>query len=252
MNMIRQGFLYKKNGKIKVDHTKTNSVLLNNLQIDLMLKNSQYIRGFLLDAGCGEKPYSLIYEELAEKSIGCDVEYCIHDQAAVDVFATLDELPFQDNTFDTVLCTNVLEHVAENEKAFSELSRVLKCDGYMILSVPFLYPAHEVPHDFYRYSVYGLTYQLKKNGLDIINVTPWGGIGMMFLVYCNLFLCKFFKIKAISFLGCVLQEGIYAVYKKVCLNHLIMKGTEKGIAKTISTGYFIVARKQISLEVNNG
>lgn len=133
MSIVTKGFLYKKNKRIKVDHRKTSSVLLNNLQIDLLLNNSQYIKGFLLDAGCGEKPYSLIYEELTEKNIGCDVEYCIHDQAAVDVFATLDNLPFPNTVFDTVLCTNVLEHVAENEKAFSELSRVLKYNGHMLI-----------------------------------------------------------------------------------------------------------------------
>ena len=140
MNTVEQGFLYKKGRKIKVNHKKTNSVLLNNLQIDFILRNKQYIKGYLLDAGCGEKPYSLIYKDITKKSVGCDVEYCIHDQKKVDVFASLDNLPFQNNTFDTVLCTNVLEHVAENEKSFFELSRVLKNKGYIILSVPFLYP----------------------------------------------------------------------------------------------------------------
>lgn len=244
MKIIKRGFLYKKDGKIRVDHKKTNSVLLNNLQVDLLLRNSQYIKGSLLDAGCGEKPYSLIYDELTETSIGCDVEYCVHDQTAVDVFATLDKLPFQNNTFDTVLCTNVLEHVAENERAFGELSRVLKSNGYMILSVPFLYPTHEIPHDFYRYSFYGLKYQLEKNELDILNAVPWGGIGMMILVYCSLFFCKLLKIKLISSFACVLQEGIYAIYKKNCLGSLISKGIEKRTAKIISTGYFIVARKR--------
>ena len=241
---VRRGFLYQKNGKIKVDNRKTNSILLNNLQIDFLLRNCQYMKGFLLDAGCGEKPYSLIYEKLTEQSIGCDVPYCVHDQSAVDVFATLDELPFQNNMFDTVLCTNVMEHVAENGKAFSELSRVLKHNGHMLLSVPFLYPTHEAPHDFYRYSVYGLIYQLEKNGMEIVSVTPWGGAGLMFLVYCNLFLCKFLKIRIIDFVFCALQEGIYSVYRKIFLKHLIAGGMENGMGKIISTGYFMIARKK--------
>lgn len=245
MNIIRKGFLYKKNNKIRVDHRKTSSILLNNLQIDLLLNNSQYIKGFLLDAGCGEKPYSLIYEDITEKSIGCDVKYCIHNQKEVDVFASLDELPFENNIFDTILCTNVLEHVSENQKAFFELSRVLKHKGYIIISVPFLYPTHEVPHDFYRYSFYGLMYQMEKNGLDIIKAIPWGGIGMMILVYFNLFLCKFLKIEIINFLVCFLQEGVYAIYRKLFLNHLINRGIKKKMSKTISMGYFIVAQKII-------
>lgn len=243
MSITERGFLYKKNGKIKVNHNKSNSVLLNNLQIDFILKNSQYIKGYLLDAGCGEKPYSLIYEDITTKSIGVDVEYCIHDQKEVDVFASLDKLPFQNNAFDTILCTNVLEHIAENEKAFFELSRVLKNKGYMILSVPFLYPTHEVPHDFYRYSVYGLKYQIEKNGLKIIKAIPWGGVGMMILVYGNLFLCKFLKIRIINSLACFLQEGIYMIYRKLFLNHLIDEGIKKKMLKTISAGYFIVAQK---------
>lgn len=244
MSTIRRGFLYNKNGKLKVDHKKTNSILLNDLHIDLLLRHSHYMKGLLLDAGCGEKPYSLIYEKLTEKSIGVDVEYCIHDQKAVDVFASLDQLPFSDYMFDTVLCTNVLEHVAENEKAFSELSRVLKNNGYMILSVPFLYPTHEVPHDYYRYSVYGLAYQMKKNGLTIKKIIPLGGVGMMILVYCNLFLCKFLKIKILNSIMCILQEGVYKIYRKVCLNHLI-NDENQGIMKIISIGYFIVAQKKV-------
>lgn len=243
MDIVERGFLYRKNGKIKINHKKTNSVLLNNLQVDFILRNSQYIKGDLLDAGCGEKPYSLIYGDITRKSVGCDVEYCVHDQKEVDVFASLDNLPFQNNTFDTVLCTNVLEHVAENEKAFFELSRVLKNKSYMILSVPFLYPAHEVPHDFYRYSFYGLKHQIEKNGLKIIKAIPWGGIGMMILVYCNLFLCKFLKIGIINYLVCVLQEGIYIIYRNLCLSNLINKGIKTKMSKTITTGYFIIAQK---------
>lgn len=164
MNTLKRGFLIKKKGKIKINHKKTNAVLLNKLQVDLLLANRKYMKGYLLDAGCGEKPYSLIYDETVEKSIGCDVEYCIHDQTAVDVFATLDHLPFTDGMFDTVLCTSVLEHVAENTKAFTELTRILKKNEYLILSVPYLYPLHEAPYDFYRYTIYGIRHQLERNG----------------------------------------------------------------------------------------
>ncbi len=243
MESVNRGFLYKKNGKIKIDHRKTNSILMNKLHVDLLIRSRQYMKGYLLDAGCGEKPYSLIYDEVVEKSIGCDVEYCIHDQKSVDVFATLDDLPFENETFDTVLCTNVLEHVAENVKGFSELARVLKYDGYAIISVPFLYPLHEAPHDFYRYSIYGIKHQLEKNGMYIVKAIPWGGVGMMFWVFFNLFLCKFLKMGVLNFVGCALQEFVYAIYKRVSLKHLMDKGIERGMGKAISLGYFVVAKK---------
>ena len=69
MNTLKRGFLIKKKGKIKINHKKTNAVLLNKLQVDLLLANRKYMKGYLLDAGCGEKPYSLIYDETVEKSM---------------------------------------------------------------------------------------------------------------------------------------------------------------------------------------
>lgn len=241
MKMIKRGFLLEKNSKIKINHKKTNSILLNKLHVDLLLRNQQYMTGNLLDAGCGEKPYSLIYDKLVQKSIGVDVEYCIHDQAAVDIFATLDHLPFKDETFDTILSTSVMEHVAESVKGFSELARVLKKDGYMIVSVPFLYPLHEAPNDFYRYSINGIKYQLERNKLELISITPWGGVGMMFLVYLNMFFCKFLNVSFIRSLGCIMQEFEYMVYRNVSLKKLI--NNKNKMAETISLGYFVIAKK---------
>ena len=80
--------------------------------------------------------------------------------------------------------------------------------------------------------------------MEIVSVTPWGGAGLMFLVYCNLFLCKFLKIRIIDFVFCALQEGIYSVYRKIFLKHLIAGGMENGMGKIISTGYFMIARKK--------
>lgn len=243
MKIEKKGYLIKKDGSIKINHKKTNSILYNKLCVDLMLRNCKYLRGYLLDAGCGEKPFSLIYDEIVEKSIGCDVEYCIHDQSEVDIFATLDNLPFENETFDAILCSNVLEHVAESVKGISELSRCLKDGGHLILAVPFLYPIHEAPHDFYRYTKYGLKYQLEKNGLKIINFTPLGGGGMLILIYISMFLCKFFKGRILNFIGCYFQEFAYLIFRKLCLNRCIEGGVEKGLAKTLTTGYFIVAKK---------
>ena len=126
---IQQGFLIKKGSKYYIDSKKTPSILLNQLHVDLLLRHRNCIRGKLLDMGCGEKPYSLIYDELVEESIGCDVETCVHDKRAIDVFATADSLPFEDESFDTVICTNVLEHVSEAFKGFEEIARVTKKGG---------------------------------------------------------------------------------------------------------------------------
>ena len=79
-----QGFLIrKKNGKIVVDSKKTTSIITNQLLADYIKDVSIYFKGKLLDLGCGEKPYKIIYDKLCENSIGVDVETCKHDHNRV-------------------------------------------------------------------------------------------------------------------------------------------------------------------------
>lgn len=241
-SLRKQGFLIFKNGKFSVNDKKTYSILLNQLHIDLLIKYKDYFKGRLLDAGCGEKPYSLLYNNLVESSIGCDVKTCVHDQKYVDVFATVDDLPFETESFDTILCTNVLEHVAEAGKGFKELSRCLCKSGTLILSTPFLYPLHEAPYDFYRYTMYGLKNQLEKNGFKIEKIIPLGGFGLMLVVYFNLFMTRLIKSKGLTKINCWIQKGFYKLYKNVCFNKLC-KGTGK-ISSIISCGYFVIAKKR--------
>lgn len=238
----QKGFLIREGNKYKIDSEKTTSILMNQLQIDILEKNKQYFNGKLLDAGCGEKPYSILYDDLVNESIGCDVEICIHDQRSVDVFASVDELPFSDKEFDTILCTNVLEHVSNMEKGVSELSRCLKEDGNLILITPFLYPTHEAPYDFYRYTIYGLKHQLEKNKMKVVKIIPLGGVGFFLMVYFNIFLSKVIKNGVMHRISVILQNVFYGLYKRCCFEK-ICNGV-KGINGVISCGYFVVAQKE--------
>lgn len=82
------------------------------------------------------------------------------------VFADGAHLPFATASFDTVLLLEVLEHVAEPEQVLAEISRVLKPEGVFLVSVPFLYPLHDAPHDYRRYTAPGLAYALTRAGLQ--------------------------------------------------------------------------------------
>lgn len=241
---LQQGFLIKKGEKFTIDSNKTSSIILNQLQVDLLEDNKKYFVGNLLDAGCGEKPYKLLYDDLVEKSVGCDVETCVHDQTSVDVFASIDNLPFEDDQFDTVLCTNVLEHVAEAGNAFIELARCLKPGGHLIISVPFLYPVHEAPYDFYRYTIHLLQYQMKKNKLNIMKIIPLGGIGLLIMVYFNLFICNVLKWKLLKKINCIFQKFFFFLYKKIAFKKL--NESVNKINSIISCGYFIIAKKEVN------
>ncbi len=76
--------------------------------------------------------------------------------AGVDVVASVYSIPFKDAAFDIVLCISVLEHLEEPAKAIEEMKRVLKPGGKIIVSVPFMYPIHESPGDYWRFTKFGL------------------------------------------------------------------------------------------------
>lgn len=79
------------------------------------------------------------------------------------------QFPFHEGEFDSVLSSQVLEHVFNPEVFLSEANRVLKTDGILLLTVPFVWDEHEQPHDYARYSSFGLRYLLEQNGFVILD-----------------------------------------------------------------------------------
>ncbi len=241
MKEKHQGFLIRSGDKFRINGKVTSSILLNQLQVDLLNHFKMYFRGRLLDVGCGEKPYSLLYDELVDSSIGVDVETCVHNKNFIDVFASAADLPFDDASFDTVLCSNVLEHVSEAGKGFKEIGRVLKNEGYFIGIVPFLYPVHEAPYDFYRYTPYGVRFCVEKQGMEVIHLIPLGGGGLMLFVYWNLFISRLLKWKATTAINIAVQNIFYKIYKKISFKRILEGGGN--ISRTISCGYLVIAKK---------
>jgi SAM-dependent methyltransferase len=84
-------------------------------------------------------------------------------------------LPFDAAAFDTVLLSDVLEHIAEPDQLIGEIARILRPGGALILGVPFLYPIHEQPYDFHRYTQYKLEHFASKHGFAIVELGPVGG-----------------------------------------------------------------------------
>lgn len=88
---------------------------------------------------------------------------------------TATELPFDSGSFDTVLMLQTLEHVEEPLVALSEAYRVLRPNGLLVVTTPFMWGIHEQPRDFYRYTPYALEYLAGKAGFEQIDVQPTGG-----------------------------------------------------------------------------
>jgi SAM-dependent methyltransferase len=138
---------------------------LHTLMLESTLRHcGKHVRGRTLDVGCGQKPYQNSFFSSAAEYIGVDY---LTDRSRPDVVGSATDLPFADQTFDTVVCTEVLEHVPDPLKALMEMNRVLKESGKLILSTPMYWPRHEVPYDFFRYPYDGLLSLASRSGLNI-------------------------------------------------------------------------------------
>lgn len=134
-----------------------------------------HAQGELLDIGCGEKPYEAFANQYVKKYVGVDHELTPHDKTRIDFFSDAYQMPFPEARFDTILCTEVLEHLEEPKQALTESCRVLKPGGLAIYTVPFAWHIHESPRDFYRYTYYGLQYLFTQAGFEIVEIRSLNG-----------------------------------------------------------------------------
>ncbi len=123
--------------------------------------------GKLLDVGCGSKPYKPFFN--VEQYDG--LEYDTQEYGAsknAEYFYDGHRFPFEDESYDNAISNEVLEHVFNPDEFLSEINRVLKMGGKLLLTVPFVWDEHEPPYDFARYTSFGLKYLLEKYGFEII------------------------------------------------------------------------------------
>ncbi|MEJ5247393.1 MAG: class I SAM-dependent methyltransferase [Caldilinea sp.] len=136
----------------------------------------RYAHGKLLDAGCGKAPLFAMYQPFITESICVDWPNSKHDAKFVDVQCDLAEgLPFKNQEFDTVILSDVLEHVFNPLSLWRELARVMKPGGVLLMNSPFYYWLHESPFDYYRYTEFALRRFAEETGLKILSFYAIGG-----------------------------------------------------------------------------
>jgi SAM-dependent methyltransferase len=129
----------------------------------------------VLDAGAGQGQFRRRFQHASYVAIDTAVGDVTWDYSGLDVMGDLTSLPFADETFDQVFCTEVLEHLLAPAEAVREFARILKVGGRVLLSTPQSWPQHQKPYDFYRYTSYGLTRLFNDAGLSVSWLWPAGG-----------------------------------------------------------------------------
>lgn len=108
--------------------------------------------GKVLDVGGGDgKRYRHFFHSEDFTSVDID------PKTFPNIVASCENLPFPEGTFDTVLCSQMLEHVLDPRKCLEEIYRVLKPEGRLLLTVPQWNELHAEPNDYWRFTNYGIT-----------------------------------------------------------------------------------------------
>lgn len=195
-----------------------------------------HAQGRLLDLGCGAVPLYGVYKGLV-REVTC-VDWAPGDPVDhLDMCCDLSQpLPLPDASYDTIILSDVLEHIPEPALLWREMARVLAPGGKIVMNVPFFYWLHAHPHDYYRYTNFALERFVRHGGLQLLLIRPLGGV-----------------LEVLSDLGAKLLAKIPLLGKPMALCIQAAAGafgrTDAGArvasvsARHFPLGYFLVAQK---------
>lgn len=129
----------------------------------------------VLDAGAGEGRYKHLFSGQRYCGVDLAVGDADWDYSGLDAMADLTALPFRDATFGAALHIVTIEHLPQPQQALAEIARTLEPGGVLLLAAPQDWEIHQAPHDYFRYTRYGLKYLLEQAGLEAREIRPAGG-----------------------------------------------------------------------------
>ncbi len=129
----------------------------------------------VLDAGAGEGNYKPHFSRQRYTGLDLAVGDAKWDYSRLDVVGDLALLPFPDGAFDAAVNIVTLEHVTDPARVLGELARALAPGGKILLIAPLEWEEHQQPHDYFRFTRYGLQYLLERAGFSDISIQPVGG-----------------------------------------------------------------------------
>jgi SAM-dependent methyltransferase len=196
--------------------------------------NTSLLKGRVIDLGCGTSPYKKDILEAGNEYVGVDWDNSVHD-IAPDVIADLTmDLPFENDTADSLISFQVMEHLARPLFFLNECHRILKPGGVLMLSVPFQWRVHEAPHDYFRYTNFGLAYLFREAGFTEFSISELGGFWYTWLLKLNYFIATKFAPGPLKYL--------FAPYW--FLNQLLALGLDRIFASKQEAGaYFAILKK---------
>lgn len=152
--------------------------LLRMAILEAIRSSSSHLQGRCLDVGCGDQPYRpLLLQQpfQVNELLGLDRDADRCQLTPPDLVWVDGKIPLSEASVDSAICTEVLEHCPNAGAVLAEVHRVLKPGGSLVLTVPFLWPLHEVPHDWCRYTPFAVRQLLEAAGFRVNDLRPLGG-----------------------------------------------------------------------------
>lgn len=220
------------------------SRLISDLTAELYQKHfPTHCRGRLVDLGCGKVPFYEAYRDHVDSVTCVDWPGSLHGSHHIDVAHDLNQpLPFGSSEFDTILLSDVLEHIAEPHRLCAEMARILRPGGKCLMNTPFFYWLHEVPFDFYRYTEFGLRNLLEKAGFRVVLLTPTGGSLEIFADLISKHLLRFPLIGSLA--ASWIQQCVWMLRRIP-----VMRRFSQNSAARFPLSYFLIAEKRDPVEI---
>jgi predicted SAM-dependent methyltransferase len=193
-----------------------------------------------LDVGCGND----IYKEFFPNITTVDIEE--RPGVSVDIIADAHDLHvIEDNSFEIILCAEVLEHLHTPSKAIAEFYRVLKPGGLLLLTTRFVFPLHDAPGDYYRYTKYGLRHLLKDFSIEECKEEAKTVETLAVLFQRIGFQCDTLYFRPFKLFWFVLAK-IIMFFSWIITKEYGDIGHTKTEQHILSSGYYVAARKPLS------
>jgi SAM-dependent methyltransferase len=199
--------------------------------------------GIIFDCGCGDKPYKSLFAGKYSKYFGMDFPGS-SNKKMLDFYGSGLYCPIKNDSFNTVLLIQVLEHTPDPERLLSEVFRVLKNDGIIIATIPFVYSLHCEPYDFFRFTNHGIKALFEKK-FEIISLTNKTYFFSTFAQMLILHLWMPVKNIKNKLLYVLIGLPVLVLISIIQLLGILLEPLSKD--QKFTTGYCVIARKRSGL-----
>lgn len=197
----------------------------------------EHVKGRLIDLGCGRVPLYATYKDRVSSITCVDWGNSMHPNPHLDQEQDLNRpIACPDGSFDTIILSDVLEHIRRPEELVREMHRILAPGGKVLMNVPFYYGLHEQPFDYYRYTRYALRSMAEDAGFQVVELQAIGGVPE---IMADLFAKTVRGVPVIGRLLAAAAQGFTTWFVRGGLGAKISRST----ANEFPFGYAAVLRK---------